>query len=263
MFGTGIVLSNEEEYLIKAIDNGYYPEKLYKYRPIDCKTLSIIENSEFWFAKSESFNDPFDCNLSEIINPCIGDLENHLRALGTISEINIERQINICKNNPEKIREIILDVRDDFRNNWGILSLSSVNDNILMWSHYASNHKGIVICLDIRKDPSFFLHPIKIKYQKSYTELNYLKDPYKASETNITIKSEDWSYEQEVRIYKRNFGLYKFKPCVISSIYFGVNTKPENIDKIMALCKDFGYRNIDFYQANKEHAAFKITFSKL
>ena len=50
-----------------------------------------------------------------------------------------------------------------------------------MWSHYASNHEGLVICLDILADPEFFLMPMNINYVDSYVESNYLKNAQKST----------------------------------------------------------------------------------
>ena len=47
-------------------------------------------------------------------------------------------------------------------NNIGIFSLSKVPDNILMWSHYADSHKGIVLEFD--SNHAYFN---KFKYENS------------------------------------------------------------------------------------------------
>ncbi|MCV5713982.1 DUF2971 domain-containing protein, partial [Escherichia coli] len=88
----------------------------------------------------------------------------------------------------------------------GILSLSKTNENVLLWSHYAENHTGVAIKLNIAKDPEFFITPQNIVYMKQYIPLNYLRDPKKSILDTLSTKSMDWNYEEEIRVYKSNIG---------------------------------------------------------
>ena len=52
------------ELLKEGIENGVFPNNVYKFRDFSDFTDKIILNSEFYFASPKRFNDPFDCNLS-------------------------------------------------------------------------------------------------------------------------------------------------------------------------------------------------------
>ena len=82
-----------------------------------------------------------------------------------IAPENIQRYIDINKKRPKVIRDMVIDTKNTAMNRRGILSLSANHNNILMWSHYLSNHTGLVICLDILADSEFFLMPMNINYE--------------------------------------------------------------------------------------------------
>lgn len=45
--------------------------------------------------------------------------------------------------------EVISDMLDKMLQKFGVISFSEVNDNILMWSHYADQHHGF--CLELKR----------------------------------------------------------------------------------------------------------------
>lgn len=85
-----------------------------------------------------------------------------------------------------------------------VLSLSSVSDNEVMWSHYADTHRGVVIGFD-DKNP-FFSGAFNVKYQTQRPVLDMTKRPTNLAEwkdaiqTICGVKNEAWSYEREFRL---------------------------------------------------------------
>jgi hypothetical protein len=86
----------------------------------------------------------------------------------------------------------------------GVLCLSEVNDSILMWSHYASNHEGFVVEFDVH-NPFFSQN----KFQDNLgflREAIYLDKRPRSSLRDANIddfyfsKSKIWSYENECRM---------------------------------------------------------------
>lgn len=161
--------------LRQAISNGQYPEKLYKYRSIK-QAKEIIDNNSFWFSKPDSFNDPFDCCLSEKLEPSFDDARVHFENLG-MSDAVINKSIVMLQRHPGSLAKLIQEVKDGSIGSKGVLALSEKFDNILMWSHYGDCHKGVVFGLEMAQDLEFFLMPIKVRYVDEYEELNYLVDP--------------------------------------------------------------------------------------
>ncbi|ENQ1529615.1 DUF2971 domain-containing protein [Vibrio parahaemolyticus] len=248
-----------KKYLLeKGLDEGSYPEVLYKYRTIEQLEM-ILDNHSFWFASPNTFNDPFDCSLSEVDYYELEDARIHFLSLD-IEERHVSKSIEMFRQEPLKLKELVNTVKEKNINKKGILSLSSCHDDILMWSHYADYHQGAVIGLEVRKDVEFFLMPIKIDYRDTYEVLNYLKDPKKATIDTLKVKSSEWSYEKEIRIYKDSSGLYAVNPEAIKEIRFGVKTSENIIKKIKDICAKKGLGHISFYRAKKMHGQFAVEF---
>ncbi|MEZ8267659.1 DUF2971 domain-containing protein [Vibrio cyclitrophicus] len=248
----------KRQMLIKGLEQGNWPEVLYKYRTIEQLEM-ILDNFSFWFAAPDSFNDPFDCSLSDVDLYSLEDARNHFSSLG-IAESVIDQSIKMFEKHPEKLTALVDDVKKKAITNKGILALSKSSNEILLWSHYADYHQGVAIGLEVRRDLNFFLTPIKIDYQSTYQVLNYLQDPHRATIDTLKLKSAEWSYEKEIRVYKNSSGLYPIKPEAIKEIRFGVKSSEEDINKIKKLCMDKGLGHISFFKAMKAHGKFAIEF---
>lgn len=79
----------------------------------------------------------------------------------------------------------------------GVLCLSDKWDNILMWSHYASEHRGFVIQFS-GSDPFFDQGLQKVRYSEERPLLGNRPDGWNSGDLFVT-KSTDWEYEQEFR----------------------------------------------------------------
>lgn len=158
----------KESLIQRSIDNGTYPRVLYKYRTIS-QTKKILDNFSFWFGTPDTFNDPFDCGLSENQNPTMADVRKHFKALG-IDEGVTNKLIREYEKSPSKLFELIKSVKEKTIYSKGVLSLSRKFDDILMWSHYAEYHKGVVFGLELESDLNFFVTPIEIDYKDSYED---------------------------------------------------------------------------------------------
>lgn len=249
--------------LKKGVNEGLYPEKVYKFRSIS-KALKIIVNLEFYFASADSFNDPFDCSLDDVSQYAQGDLDDYVKTIDKLStQAEIEGLKKAFTRNSTELSSRIKEIKKKYINQRGILALSEEKSNILLWSHYSDNHQGLTIELDLLGDPEFFLFPRKMEYKSEYKPINYLKDPEASINTILQTKSIDWSYEKELRIYKAKSGLYKINPLAITGIYFGVKTSDEDIRTIRNACNNNLLNHVNFYQAKKIFGEFKLEFIKI
>ncbi|PNV83898.1 MAG: hypothetical protein C0627_03670 [Sulfurimonas sp.] len=91
----------------------------------------VFENKTLRFTSPNDFNDPFEFrHLIEDLNPSDSD------------DLNTLINTTFDKN---QFHNIALDFELE---HVGTLCLSAKNDDILMWSHYANNHSGIVLEFD-------------------------------------------------------------------------------------------------------------------
>jgi len=206
-----------------------------------------------WFAKPSSFNDPFDCNLSETNKYEENDITSYLQSLG-LQPDDYESDM---------IRKSVMDSRKNVLEKKGILSLSCTVDNIRMWSHYAEKHTGAVLAFDVLNDIDYFLMPINIKYQDTYTETNFLHDQKKATMDNISVKAGLWGYEKEFRVMNPESKNWPFNAEALTEIYFGCNSDDTLVEKVISSCSSNGLTHVIFYKAIPKHGEFGLDFTRI
>jgi len=124
----------------------------------------------------------------------------------------------------------------------GILSLTTKYDNLLMWSHYANDHRGMVIGFD-EKHPFFNQTTTEDDELRHLRKVSYSKKRSNLSLNNLDglagymVKSLEWEYEQEWRMlmplvdadkveYIGNQSVYLFKILfsAIKTVYIGARS---------------------------------------
>lgn len=215
-----------------------------------------------WFSTPESFNDPFDCNLSEV-SPHTQEDAN--RFLNHVLKGRPDRNRLMARGttiaNAEKI---MLDSKKEVLSKTGVLCLSSTFDNILMWSHYTNSHKGLVVELDILEDPDFFLSPVKVNYTDAYEPTNYFQDQHSAVKKIISTKSTCWSYEKEVRIIKNGVtGYVSFNPKAIRRLIFGCKSDSRFISRIIDHCSAPDLKHVNLSKLSISYAKFELDIAQL
>lgn len=210
---------------------------LYKYLPISTRTLGVIASNKIWYTKPGSFNDPFDCGLDLWDDMTIEDKIEVLRVQmeregWSPSKITEQLQHSftpkgdlnaIAANNIRKLTAAIHKNRD----NTGVLSLSRTCKSILMWSHYATEHRGI--CIEFAVPVSDSLHKVTYSYDVPRYTLN---DIFVKRNSEIlllfTTKHKHWRYENEYRIILNKGDILHDIPGPITSIIFGLKTPPDD-----------------------------------
>lgn len=235
-----------------------YPEFFYKYRQIENllepeKNTSIqaLLSGKAYFSSRTNFNDIFDSKMS-FVRPTPRQMKN-LRD-------------SVKKSEREQINSYIADGKfthfgneflDEIEEKFNILidsypffCVSSNSTSNLMWSHYASSHKGF--CIEFR---SKHVQASRVTYQEQPPQLKvidmlrcFLKitDGTEISEhiwKSLKIKNVEWSYEKEYR-YQAGNEMGKVSPKgkaievgytsdFIEAIIFGCRM-PENVKLLIA-----------------------------
>jgi len=273
----------------------------YKYRSINKNSIDSIINNTIYFSKYSDFNDPFEFstpfpNLKTLYTRVSGGVDNLYRD----KKLSLKNYIQL----KEICSEIVSDARHDLdkaharikkmMNTFGIYCLSEVNDEILMWSHYADNHRGFCIGFNSLNE-SFTPRPniFKLNYTEEYSDLNdpslvlefyeemyyqnahlpesewhekYVNlmkkvkviDDWKMACAVMTDKSSRWAYEREFRLISRSSGLKTFKPEHMESITFGLRTSHEDRKQIMEACRNSNKQHVKYFQAKKAPGGFGL-----
>lgn len=180
------------------------PKFFYKYRPINSDTLDAIENCRIFFSSPADFNDPFDGRIPLVLEGTHDQWQEYLQEI-------VKREHP--KLSPAQRMDFISSLLEtgalnelkeyDFNpiiDAVGVLCLSTVPDDILMWSHYSQKHSGVCLqYLSTSKD-NFFLRAQKVSYREHFPTTSVFDEPNARMEAQILTKSSHWEYESEWRI---------------------------------------------------------------
>lgn len=228
---------------------------IYKYFSNIEFVLSTLKDSQLWFSKVEDFNDPFEWDVPYKID--VSKNENqiikHIRDNSNLKhETYIKTKIDFYLSNPSKLEEE-LNKTLAYRKDKGVCCFTKEENltNILLWSHYADNHKGIVLGLDenlmeISHSLDWFngRHITKpwikdVQYTNEYRSINPFDNERPTLKDVEFIKSTVWENEKEVRLVSPLFGLHNFNASnCLKEIVFGVKTPEINKSLITNLLKD-------------------------
>lgn len=239
-----------------------YPEvnHLYKYCTYNTNSLSILINKKIWVTKPESLNDPFDCKIKFFIPEINSEaFSKYLDRTGRSTGI-LQRDYEIFLKGLQEVREKVI-------NNFGVFSMSQIKDNILMWSHYADQHKGF--CIGLARKNDNLLGDITttqpVEYDCNYPEADLLDENgnYDHSIFNkmLFTKAKDWEYEKEWRLVYDEGNKEEPLPSDILSIIFGLRMSEghkANIRKILA-----DQPNIQYQQAIEVEYQFRLNIIDL
>jgi len=222
------------------------PRFLYKYQKyfIETKdkinyTKRIIRDNEFYYPIRSELNDPFEFRFS------IYEGSNLVKGANESKEFE---------------KEIF--------NNFGILSLTTKKDDIIMFSHYADKHTGICLEFDTTKDENIFKEkPFEVNYRESVPSFQlksfiHEKGNPKFIEPIFSTKYCSWHYEKEWRILyhvssKNDHRIEKYRPEALTGIIFGCESDDEIKNEIKEIVK-FKNHKIILYQAYRKKEAYGL-----
>jgi hypothetical protein len=266
------------------------PERLFKYTKADTGNL-ILSNQTLQWSSPVAFNDPFDLKnyfhidfswsdlrreavqkLSEIVlspeEPTLADgndFVDHIRWLRTNLKGSSREYVESVLDAGFDPSQLCEKLTADERNNWlqereivRILCFAERPDNLLMWSHYAEQHAGVVLEFETKLfEKSASSHAIKVRYSHvvptPFTYQQYLdyflgqKVFPDVSDYTIAVASSkytEWSYEQEWRLLRYEdppkSGLHSYFAYPVDALvgaYFGSKIDSTKRDGLFSLLK--------------------------
>ena len=223
-------------------DKRYEGVTAYKFRACSPHLFADLANNEITLSRPHCMNDPFDSLYS------IWSEEDNLTNV-----LTDKKHISMFKKSFDYYRFCSFCIDDDAEN--------TILGNILMWSHYADEHRGICIkyklkgncintdCSDDIDDvrPQALLH--RINYKKV--------EPLSLQEKSIKIglafahKHPCWEYEKEARLISYDatkegdrYTIPYNEGISIEAIYFGLNCSKDDKTIIKRILDD---KNIEYY----------------
>lgn len=175
---------------------------IYKYLSDDFPIESHLKSPEIKLSLVRTLNDPYEGQLTkQAIDMFSNIFVNH-------SDVFINYKI---ENGIEKSKELAIAAIVSVLDNTCITSFSETQRNLLMWAHYASQHKGVCIGYSsklLNKEGVEELMKVNydsVLYDQEYLDELELVTDFDSEEINsfckhlFTTKSNDWSYEKEHR----------------------------------------------------------------
>lgn len=172
------------------------PRVLYKLYGLNQYSFDSLINQYIYATHPSQLNDIFDCN-EELLS--FDDMEAVKAFLkNAISQEEIDK---IIESEPDNLKKFVQrNFRELAYRKWGVFSLTSEPNNILMWSYY-SNHSGFCIEFDLHHFPFKFYGPFPINYQSRLEALSINKvGVHVGVLAQSNLKDKIWEHENEWRL---------------------------------------------------------------
>lgn len=190
---------------------------------------------------------------------------------GEAIDEGFERAKENLPSHQQKIREHMSDSK--------ILCLSGRPDSILMWSHYAERHTGLVLQLRCvvtldsawgAAEPVRYMHKMPLLFEEEFlsdllsgsaaTDMPYV---HQKVHDMVYTKASCWSYEKEWRVFagggraRTDHEDLPFNPFELAGVIFGCGMSLEDRREFAALVRAH-YPNTSIHEARKVDREFRL-----
>ncbi len=289
-------------------------DSFFKYMPISTAN-AVLRTQKLRWSSPRTLNDPFDVqfdlhvdfDLDGLTEKCLEEnwrvlesehyepvgilgqlIQLHRENLGTMpamsreefnaeySDVFRESALILISRLPEfhaKQKEILADTK--------LLCFTETNTNILMWSHYADLHRGVVLefkCVPEIDSAWGAAQPVRYSREmpKFMSDEEFAKSMSGQGEPSVEetmdrvlfTKASDWSYEKEWRIVggrSESSTLYEDIPFATSefaAVYFGCQTSDTDRVQISALIAE-KYPLARIFSSKKNEQKFSLDFREV
>ncbi|SDL65039.1 Protein of unknown function [Chryseobacterium taihuense] len=252
------------------------PSILYKYRDWgnNYHKKIIIENQIF-LSSQDGFNDPFDAtipfrydesqltpeNIFKKLYESGKEFMPHLTDAELIDECYKQQHSGIFENGTYW-KNYYNEYVENVNKNFGILSLTTKNDNLLMWSHYANCHRGFCIGFNSIKLFNLILGSLgPVVYSDEMPNVPLFdKSGIEGITRLLNTKSLDWAYEEEYRIIKSfaaNMAFTFEDETIVENVVLGLKMPDKCKEEVISLLRS-KFPQTKIYEATKDLERFKL-----
>jgi hypothetical protein len=90
------------------------------------------------------------------------------------------------------------------RTRYRVYCLGPDSGNLLMWAHYADNHRGVCLEFDTRDEVMCF--PLRVEYSAQFPVMRAYTTDLVDNLVPLLSKSDVWAYEREYRLIAQERG---------------------------------------------------------
>jgi hypothetical protein len=221
-----------------------------------------------WWQTPRDFNDPFDCLPPVVFGDGPARRRQYAREM-------IGRQL---RGQPRFRRRLerrrienldsraVVEMAEKRFSEIAITCFSTLNDDLLMWSHYADNHRGVCLAFDqVYGDPPFLAFPVEYSDNRPVADVTKMVDGENTFlRAAILSKAKCWEYESEYRMFDLNqgSGYRTFPKEALTGVILGARIDAENKAFVLDLIKQFR-RDMPAYQARLDETHFTLNIGSI
>jgi hypothetical protein len=239
---TGSTTENSRVVEALALKELHLPSRIYKYR-CDCRySHDTLGTDTVWLPSPDSFSDPYDCWLTFPDGVLAMLLKSRLGEAAESYSAAVDGLANQAASDLQEIRKLAR-----------LCAFSATYNSLLMWSHYADQHKGFCLEYDIgglKPDHPFRQHLYPVVYSKNIYDLEPIMKGLAARSggefrpmlplLGMLHKFGGWKYEKEWRlIFEKPAGLddHKQPAPTPSRIFLGSRLDPSKSLDLLDICR--------------------------
>ena len=205
---------------------------LYHWQRYDESRLAdILLTQRVYCSNPGAFNDPWDCkphfNSGLLSEP--DENERHVqwavdicRRNTPMSEQALESMRTTLLTDPVLAAELIdqnsRELGSFIDKIYRVYCLGPDVGNLLMWSHYADNHRGV--CLEFNLHNDVMCGALRCQYLQDFPIMRLYETSEEANLQILLAKSEVWSYEREYRLVALERGAMNVEGTLVTDNNF-------------------------------------------
>lgn len=260
---------------------------LYKFYPLETAQqlvflIRAIQHGEIWAGAPSAFNDPYDCQpaverdytqdvvqrwamqaLKNMSSQPLSDQDARRRAAHTA-----QAYATGDKNLTQHMRQFEDSMLKMLREDWGVACFTTHYRNVLMWSHYATKHRGV--CVEVPHSESVFSSSgttslLKVNYDDQRPKLAVFSEEFRTEDSRLehaiaffSSKAKSWEYEDEWRaIRPKGPGLLDIPRNAVKAVTLGSLMDAELRAAVINAAKNADHP-VAIYQARLSDTKYEI-----
>ncbi len=233
------------------------------------KRVAAHKTPYIFCPKPEMLNDPFEFQIKVDAFSSRTEVLEHFRQCkeaGLIDTDLVALEKYLDNGGLEKVKqksdENNKKAHQNIRNKLRAASFCRRYNSILMWSHYAQEHKGFCIKYDTNA-LGFQAHFHKVRYKKSNRFPVVKPNDYFDKGKDwyfyqmLATKHVGWRYEKEWRLISQKMEI-EFNRNAVKQVLLGVNADKDLYKELLSY-----YPNADFLKAQVAESRFELKFERL
>lgn len=186
-------------------------------------------DSRVWIASPSSLNDPQDLDFTFVDNRNPQDRRRWSKeAVSSLPPMNPVERLQLVRKieRARMTREQISKFKETQRLEIGVFCASQNPRDVLMWTHYAAESRGITVQYATYED-EFFLIAKAVDYSEAFPTVT-IPTPSASEAEHYLAKASFWSYEAEWRVVTPTPNSFvQLNPRAVAGVIFGARASEE------------------------------------